>query len=427
MVKRIGLVLGVVVALVALLLVGAEIWGRRWLARYAETWRAEIAAERQRVASLRMPVLHGAPLDENAAVRYRPLLEKLKAATDGNRELYVTALGKSVTGGRATVPPAEVAALLEAHRGEIASLGDAVRCTRCDWNIQYEDGFGAELPPLLAARVLANLVILEGHERGRAGDAEGAAKRYLDVARFGADFGTGSLLEVLIGTAVDDLALEALGKLLTAAEPSRFSVAAIDAALSKLEGHLPSIAHGMKMERLTLGSLSVPRPPAADEPALAGGVLEWVTPKRALYAHALSRLDPVLRAMERALSTEDPDERARILAEVKDPTPSWNPILNMTVPSLTRSRVAGLDLTARYRLVRLALAVEQAAVAGRYPADGGGIDLPVDPHAAPALLRYQATADGRGYKLWSVGSDGKDDGGKAEGQADLVVERRPAP
>ena len=190
----------------------------------------------------------------------------------------------------------------------------------------------------------------------------------------------------------------------------------------------PSVVHGMKMERLAYGWLSAPsRPLNASDVGLPGGVLGLVTPKRALYAHALSRMDPLFRALERAMGTENREDRARILAEV-DTTTSWNPLLNIAVPSMSRSFISRLDLAARYRLVRLALRVEQArGRGGRYPAEATALEVPVDPHAAPAPLRYQAAADGRGYKLWSVGSDGRDDGGKAEGNADLVLERRAAP
>jgi hypothetical protein len=150
-----------------------------------------------------------------------------------------------------------------------------------------------------------------------------------------------------------------------------------------------------------------------------------VTPKSAFYAHALSRMDPLLRTLERAMATETREERTKLLAEVEHTAQtSWNPLLNVAVPSLTRAYNARLDLLARFRLVRLALRVEQARGGdGRYPADAAGLDVPPDPHAAPATLRYQPEGDRRGYRMWSVGSDDKDDGGRAEGKADILLAR----
>jgi hypothetical protein len=52
-------------------------------------------------------------------------------------------------------------------------------------------------------------------------------------------------------------------------------------------------------------------------------------------------------------------------------------------------------------------------------------NLPIDPFAYPAKLHYASLADGRGYRLWSVGVNGVDDGAIAKDQADEVFERPP--
>jgi hypothetical protein len=52
------------------------------------------------------------------------------------------------------------------------------------------------------------------------------------------------------------------------------------------------------------------------------------------------------------------------------------------------------------------------------------IDRCVDPFAHPATLRYLPAPDGKGYKLWSIGMDRKDQGGQAAGKADVVLERK---
>jgi hypothetical protein len=92
------------------------------------------------------------------------------------------------------------------------------------------------------------------------------------------------------------------------------------------------------------------------------------------------------------------------------------------LPSLVRALLNADELKARVRLAAAAVSLEQGRRnSERYPAELP--DAPVDPLAWPAKLQYQPSADGTSYKLWSVGSDRKNDGGTAQ---DLVLDRRPA-
>jgi hypothetical protein len=92
------------------------------------------------------------------------------------------------------------------------------------------------------------------------------------------------------------------------------------------------------------------------------------------------------------------------------------------LPSFVRARLNADELKARVRLAAAAVSLEQGRRnSERYPAELP--DVPADPMAWPAKLHYQPSADATGYKLWSVGSNRKNDGGAAQ---DLVLERRPA-
>jgi hypothetical protein len=74
--------------------------------------------------------------------------------------------------------------------------------------------------------------------------------------------------------------------------------------------------------------------------------------------------------------------------------------------------------------VRALLAVEQryASSQGLYPLDPDRLERALDPLARDGrTLRYEPAADGLGYRLWSVGWDGRDDGGL--GPLDLAYER----
>jgi hypothetical protein len=87
-------------------------------------------------------------------------------------------------------------------------------------------------------------------------------------------------------------------------------------------------------------------------------------------------------------------------------------------------------LLALIRVLIAALAIEEKATPdGLYPKE---VDLPVDPRGAPAKLHDQLTGDGKGFEVWSVGENGKDDGGVPQRWGsltsdlgdDLVFERR---
>ena len=101
-------------------------------------------------------------------------------------------------------------------------------------------------------------------------------------------------------------------------------------------------------------------------------------------------------------------------------------MVRIALPWLSRARDSQDWVAVRFRLLRAAVDLERTwQKEGRYPGDASAIDLPVDPYGYPARLHYVSLAEGRGYKLRSVGENGKDDSGIAEGHADEVFERPP--
>jgi len=86
----------------------------------------------------------------------------------------------------------------------------------------------------------------------------------------------------------------------------------------------------------------------------------------------------------------------------------------------TRLFLTSRDTLAWFRLVQVAVMLEREKRArGRYPSDATALDLPKDPFAPLLPLKYRP--DGSSYRLWSIGMDGIDDGGKAEKRADIVL------
>ncbi len=423
------------VPIVALVIAG-NLWARSRFAAYEETWKRDLAAERARIAALRMPVLRGEPLDENAAARYMPLLADLGGGYPGTgrrdpdfdkltRDLFKAAYAAP----RDPLPP-RVQQLLEHRRALLVSTREATRCTRVDWAFQYERGGQAPIVSLLAARWLADLLVIEGHERAQAGDLQGAAERYLDVARFGADLATqGVLIHGLVGVGMG-LGLRALGALLTSSDPAKLPLGPIGDELARLEPAQASLAPGFRGERLTLFR-SLKEEHAPLDSTERGDALVDVVFGRALAAHSLGEMDPWLRTAEATVAEPDAAKAEATTKQLEAAfVTSRNPITRMVLPSLLRARIPAIEARARFALLRAAVAVEQARLRDkRYPDALAG--APSDPWASPAALHYRVEDGGAGYVLWSVGDNLKDDGGQGrfvsawpEGQMDLVLARR---
>jgi hypothetical protein len=134
--------------------------------------------------------------------------------------------------------------------------------------------------------------------------------------------------------------------------------------------------------------------------------------------------DETLGALEKADEVPHPREASRLSqAAVSRALRSRNPLARIAVPSAARARVAQDQATTRFRMLRVVVQLETSRKnSGRYPEDASALDLPVDPFAYPEKLRYASLDGGKGYKLWSVGTDGKDDGGK--NQLDEVFEHK---
>jgi hypothetical protein len=257
----------------------------------------------------------------------------------------------------------------------------------------------------------------------------------VDAAQFGSDYGSGHLvIGALVGSGIEATALRALGRLVTGRGAGGLLLAEIDRDLGRLEPELASVSAGYRNERLSLGRFlrrldEAPAEAGLQEPL----ILPWLVPYRALAAQALTAFEPRLRELERALAAEDPSLVSGVHDRIQaDFGGTLNPILRdmagVAGPFRGQSRRARWtedEARALLRLTRFAARIEQARDAvGRYPTDISGLEVPVDPFGWPTKLRYAASSDRRGYKVWSVGPNLEDDGGREQELADVVLERR---
>jgi hypothetical protein len=423
--KKVAMVVAVLIVLLVAARIVMGVLGESQLAEIQERWKKSIAEHRERITKLRQPVVRGTPVDENAADRYKKAIAAIEKAKDleiGKKG--AAAIGEALKAGVQKPLSPELVELLDAHRSEIALVRQGTRCTRCDWQLEWERGISMPSPPLLQARMLTSLLILEGHERAQAGDARGAYERYVDVARFGCDLAAcGGMLTSMIGMSTCDPAFRAIGNLAAfdaKGEPK--PLAAADAELAKLEPCLPSFADAMRAERLVmnglcmLGSMSEAGAGGESSPA------DVVLPSKWILASAIETMDPCFAEMEEAAA--DPKRRRAVCAAVDARLKeSKNPIVALGSPTFSPHRFD--ELFARYRLARAAIAIERAAVALHYPKT---IDLPVDPcDENGAKLRYQLSADELGYRVWSVRTEGREFGGPIAKDAGPFLFERVSP
>lgn len=413
------LVTAAVVAAIALgALVVGDRMGRGRLERQRAEALREVAAWRQQQQAATRPVLREPGLEANAVDAYRPLLEAQRARMPSAGTL-VGDLNQALLAPLAPLTPAASAAL-DSSRADLAALREATRSRRAVWPHEYEKSFQAELPYLLGVRVLAQLALLEGHERANAGDVAGAAETYLDVLRFGTDFGDGPLIVTLIGTAVERMAVEALARLVRSPRGG-VVLDRVDAGLALLQPALLDIGPAWRSERLAFAAIG-PIDDGGEFASLLGGLTDSISaplppqlvPWNAYTASAVEAANRVFHDLEAAAAKGDPRAQKEIedhfLERYYFATPNF--IYRSTIPSVMRARLSVDEARVMAAAVRTAVGLEKRRAAeGRYPADPGV--LPADLLAADGTpLRYRVAADGASYTLYSVGWDHKDDGGK---------------
>lgn len=190
--------------------------------------------------------------------------------------------------------------------------------------------------------------------------------------------------------------------------------------LEILDRSLPGDCHAMRNEAATVGAslLSMAEDGSSAEAALwedlAGPQHTWRYgfSSRLMIAEAVElRADAVRRAVA-AEGRAWPEQRRmleKIDAETRD---SKNPLVRLPLSGLTHLPEVQHRLRARVRLLR---------IAAHCKATGEVLEL-ADPFGA--RLRHAQTS--AGLKVWSVGRDGEDDGGKGEwkdkADQDLVLE-----
>lgn len=398
--------------------------------------KEQVAAVKQRPAE--RSVVIGAPHDGDAVDEYhgvewvlgpgqrtqpwptmvRPALERDHPAA--NKVDLKKALDEGLEAlERGEALPADASAALETYASVIDQLRRGVTASRCDWQLNIEAGFEAEVPNLLAMRQGAQLLALSAL---REAEPQEAARRGLEVVAFGRDLARhGTLIGTMIGAAVESIGLRSLERTLRARALPKAGYEEVLAALGKLEPL--DLGAALDGERLGV-EVSLARLSGRAPSKGMADVLELPVAARVPFVSAIfwerewaSYTTHFDRFREAALSPVE-GRGGRFTAVEQRLQDEGTMLASIAMPNLS-GVVDGLAVAQALRDAARVLAAAHLhrLEAGAFPADaaplakllGGALPTdPLSPAGAPLVVKV---ADGE-VRCYSVGKDGADDGGE---------------
>lgn len=359
------------------------------------------------------PVLRGIAVPGSAWEDYSPALATMKSAP-------YRVLGEYVSRSP-QMDRKKLEAALATHGTALDGLRKGARRADGNYRVKWEAGFTADVPALLQSQNLTNLAVCQSRLLIEEGKLREAAELLLDTCQFARDLGYNEvLISEMISMAMYGIALEDLRDLVLSGKLSRADLGEIARELEILDGSFPENRYSLMNEVMMAGygfqkesgkvldlNLTLGEAPGWD-------LFLWKTafPERLICADAyFVELDYMKRfaaadeqswAVCTALDLSIQAEMGKLK----------NPISRMIVPGLTGSMRVGRERRAQLRLLR---------AAAQYRSTGEIPDL-ADPFGAKLLSSIQ----GPKVKVWSVGRDGVDSGGKGEWKPnagpDIVLE-----
>ena len=377
------------------------------------TMTARVAEMKQEARSrtLTRSVLRGLPTPGNAWDEYNvALAEALTIKDVQNGVVFAQFINEAANADRA-----KVVEILASHPGILDHLRRGAQKSDGQYPFRWEDGIQMELPSLLAIRLVAMIAMSQAKISLESGRPQDAVDRVLDVSVFARDTAAnGPLLTRLIGDAVYEMAFDEVRKIILSGKLSRTELADLEKKLEIIDRDFPSL--GTTLANETLAS-NVATMELGFEPSTW-----WTLAKNGGWRYGFSSERMTLAAFEKRESyvqrTRDIDqmdfttakkETEAISAEAES---SENPMLRLVaLPSLPKVLMKERETRTRLQLLR--------ASAGFLAT--GKVPQVADPFGTNLLHKQ----DGAKVKIWSVGSDGRNDngtGGWAAGQPDFVLE-----
>ena len=384
--RRIAWIVGVVAA-AAILSASLDSAVSGYLYRSNNHLLRNVALDQARAANYRRPIVVGTPLSENAATKYRSALANFKMLPkQESREL-----GALVNQGL-SVDLAIAAPFLHAHCAEIQSreFRDALRCTRCDWQLSSGSNAGG-----VDALFLGNCLLLSGHSSGRSGEWRRGAQWYVEALAFACDLGQGDFSANLVGIALATSALRGLTDLLDSAGHDAALVRQLAQLLpSDLADGLPSVRSGIGFLRIGLAAELISD---AQSSARSLNRLGLVVPGTAFAVWRLRRHEAILDKLERVAAGGEVEQRVELARQVRAYASESGSEAFKRLPTIIPEAILSAEVVQlEYGSVRAQLFVHQWRLQhGSYPTDEG--QLP--PFVRDSKIQYEPIDGGKGYRI----------------------------
>ncbi len=336
-----------------------------------------------------------------------------------------------------------IAEYLADNTESLRLLHEGASMRRCRYPVDLTSGFETPLPLLNDVRHGARLLTLKGILWSEEGNNEIASEAIVDGLCLGRSLEQEpTLISQLVRAACQGIALTGLERMLNRtaasdAELSRLAAAVSDAEVSQtmIRGYVGGISSYDSIFRMPVGKLT-----------------EWVekgflwlpidtkksytvTPLIALYkVTGLMDVDhlSLLRGMEDYVGASRKPLPSRLRASEScsvnaEKLPRWHILSRMFLPSLHSPQVKEARAIAALRAAKIALAIERYRLAKSGLPDSPDDLVPKLLDAVPSdpfdgqSMRYKKLE--KGYVVYSVGEDGKDDGGDEKKDITFTVER----
>lgn len=341
------------------------------------------------------PPLRGSAIPGNAWAEYTPALTAARKLVRDNWALREYASSTPSADGQKVVP------IVAAYRKEIDRLSRGARATDGLYPRHWKEGFSAPIPDAWECTYLTNLTACQARLLMVAGESRHAAELLLDTCQFARDLGfNGDPMAESLSLQIYGMALDQLRELVGSSPLSHNDLAEIERELGLLDDSFPKTEHSLLNEALAIGSTFLKMDQEGQNSQFGNVPLkQWkygFSP-RLILADAFNIHAGYLSRFSKVDSMPWTDV-AGIGANINlDNTQQTNPISRILTPQFVYRIRAGRERRAQLRLL---------AVVVHYRRRGDILELG-DPFGN--TLRTSRTGDR--FKVWSVGSDGADDGG----------------
>ncbi|HEX5110984.1 MAG TPA: hypothetical protein VFV95_21175 [Vicinamibacterales bacterium] len=289
---------------------------------------------------------------------------------------------------------ARAVATLAANEKALAFLRAGARKAQGAYQIQWDRGWFADMPSLVAVTNLTTLAVGQARMLVEAGKSREAAELLLDAAQFGADLGRN------VSVQTEMMALSSLGQVFDALR-SLPPDPEVGRALAVLDATFPNHAEALLNEMTLMGvtymNFSV-------EPPAAASAWRFGFSSQLMMIDAWTTVQHTVRRMA-ATTTAPWAEAQRVAAEIgAEAKRSHSEIFKSMIQGLGETERVSRERRAQLRILRML---------------HGGSDRLDDPFGSKLLSD--------GARIWSVGADGVDSGGggawKPALTGDIVLER----